>query len=307
MECRDQQVFTSSAVSWAIRNYWSATRDEDYLKNPDYISCDLTRDIAAFYASLAVYNSSKGRYDIKGVMGPDDWHGNSSNNAFTNVMASLAIHWARYFSCICNRNEREEVPDEWVMKALYLDLPYDNVRRIHYEYDGYATNTNKTIKQADTTMLTYPIAWNMSIDIMRNDLLYYEQYLTDRTPAMTYSFMTVGWKWVDEMTKMLNAFEKSYRDYLIQPFKIWTEYNERNWEDQETGSVNFLPGMGGYLQSIVYGFAGVRIRPESMEFHHPMPPPECNSIILTGFQYLGKSPGALYYNCPYHISIKVQI
>ena len=32
--------------------------------------------------------------------------------------------------------------------------------------------------------------------------------------------MTVGWKWTDEMNKMINSYEKSYRDYLIQPFKV---------------------------------------------------------------------------------------
>ncbi len=71
------------------------------------------------------------------VMGPDDWHPNVNNNAFTNVMASLAIHWARYFACLCNRNERSEVPDDWIQKAVYLELPFDNVRRLHYQHEGY--------------------------------------------------------------------------------------------------------------------------------------------------------------------------
>ena len=35
------------------------------------------------------------------------------------------------------RNEREEVPDEWQHKALYLELPYDNVRRLHLQYEGF--------------------------------------------------------------------------------------------------------------------------------------------------------------------------
>ena len=46
---------------------------------------------------------------ILDVMGPDDWHPNVKNNAFTNVVSSLAIHWARYMSCLCNRNARSEV------------------------------------------------------------------------------------------------------------------------------------------------------------------------------------------------------
>jgi trehalose/maltose hydrolase-like predicted phosphorylase len=70
-------------------------------------------------------------------MGPDDFQQNVSNNAYTNVMASLAIHWARYMACECQRTEREEVPDDWIQRALYLYLPFDNVKRVHYQYEGY--------------------------------------------------------------------------------------------------------------------------------------------------------------------------
>ena len=82
------------------------------------------------------------------------------------------------------------------------------------------SDKNNSVKQADTIMLTYPLNWNMSRDIMRNDLEYYEQLTTERTPAMTWSFFTVGWKWVDDDAKATAYFLKSYQDYLIQPFKV---------------------------------------------------------------------------------------
>ena len=50
----------------------------------------------------------------------------------------------------------------------------------------FIPDQNKTIKQADTILLTYPLAWNMSTDIMKNDLQYYEPFLQQETPAMTY-------------------------------------------------------------------------------------------------------------------------
>lgn len=30
-----------------------------------------------------------------------------------------------------------QVPDEWIQKALYLDLPFDNVQRTHFQYQNY--------------------------------------------------------------------------------------------------------------------------------------------------------------------------
>ena len=70
-------------------------------------------------------------------MGPNDYHDHVMNNAYTQVMASLAIHWGRYMACMCGRDDRAEVPDDWVQVALYLKLPYDNVKRLHFMHEGY--------------------------------------------------------------------------------------------------------------------------------------------------------------------------
>ena len=69
--------------------------------------------------------------------------------------------------------------------------------------------------------------------------------------------------------------------------QIWTEFNEGGLADQDIGTVNFLPGMGGFMQSIIYGFAGIRLRPQALEFHNPMPPHGTTRIRLNGFKYLG--------------------
>jgi len=45
--------------------------------------------------------------------------------------------------------------------------------------------------------------------------------------------------------------------------------------------------MGAFLQSIIYGFAGMRIRPDKLEFHNPTPPPGANEIHLKNLYYLG--------------------
>jgi trehalose/maltose hydrolase-like predicted phosphorylase len=286
-KCLWNHYYVTAGISYAIRMYHSMTRDRDYMVNTIYAGCDVSREVARFLANQAIYNPAHGRYDMNGITGPDEFHPNVNNNAFTLCAASLAIHWARYYSCICQRNERDEIPDEYIQKALYLNLPYDNVKRMHYQHEGFDASKDAPIKQADTIMLNYPLNWNYSADIMKNDLQYYELLITDRTPAMTWSWFTIGWKWVNEQSKMRSYFLKSYQDYIIQPFKIWTEYTERNPTDQAVGNVNFLPGMGAFLQSVIYGFAGFRVRPDRLEVFNPIPPPGATTITLTNFQYLG--------------------
>ena len=63
-------------------------------------------------------------------------------------------------------------------------------------------------------------------------------------------------------------------------FQVWTEYP--NGE----GSSNYLPGAGGYIQSLIFGFAGLRIRPQMLEFHNPTVP-GASILKLNGFKYMG--------------------
>jgi len=45
--------------------------------------------------------------------------------------------------------------------------------------------------------------------------------------------------------------------------------------------------MAAFLQSIIYGFAGLRIRPDKLEIHNPIPPPGTTEIKLVNLYYLG--------------------
>ena len=82
------------------------------------------------------------------VTGPDETYPFKNNNAYTIAMASLAIHWARYMACECQRNERDEVPDEWVQMAMYYNLPYDNVARLHYQFEGFENSKFGLLNQS---------------------------------------------------------------------------------------------------------------------------------------------------------------
>ena len=63
---------------------------------------ELLLEIARFWASVATYNSELGRYEILGVMGPDEYHEaypdsgepGLDNNTYTNVMAVWVLQRA---------------------------------------------------------------------------------------------------------------------------------------------------------------------------------------------------------------------
>jgi hypothetical protein len=59
------------------------------------------------------------------------------------------------------------------------------------------------------------------------------------------------------------------------------------------------------MQSIVYGFAGIRIRPTQLEFHNPTPPPGCTKTWLRGLKYLGTNMTVLIDSAANKVTITV--
>ena len=51
-----------------------------------------------------------------------------------------------------------------------------------------------------------------------------------------------------------------------------------------TGAVNFLTGMGGFLQGVLFGYLGIRTRLDRMDFD-PKLPPSCDMINATGINF----------------------
>ena len=97
----------------------------------------------------------------KGVMGPDEYHGSTDNNVYTNVVAGLAIYLAEYAQCV---GGCPQVPPSWtqvVSSALFLitmsqvaasiALEYSKELDFHPQYRGYTPGT--AIKQADTVLV----------------------------------------------------------------------------------------------------------------------------------------------------------
>ena len=52
------------------------------------------------------------------------------------------------------------------------------------------------------------------------------------------------------------------------------------------GAANFITGMGGFLQNIIFGYGGFRIRSDRLDFN-PMLVPKTTGVNFVGLNYLG--------------------
>ena len=87
------QRHVNAAIFYNIWNYFQATNDLEFL---DRYGAEMMLEITRFWASAAQFSPERERYEICGVMGPDEFHekypdepeGGLRNNAYTNVMVA---------------------------------------------------------------------------------------------------------------------------------------------------------------------------------------------------------------------------
>ncbi|AUZ34956.1 family 65 glycosyl hydrolase [Arthrobacter sp. PGP41] len=87
------QLHAGLAVAFNVWQYFQATSDKAWLLRK---GAELVIDIARFFTSRAEYSQDTGRYHVRGVVGPDEYHtgypGNDEpgvdDNAYTNAMAA---------------------------------------------------------------------------------------------------------------------------------------------------------------------------------------------------------------------------
>lgn len=94
-----RQRHINSAIAYNVWQYYQVTDDHEFLFS---YGAEILVEIARFWASIVDYNESIDRYEIKGVMGPDEYHtaypggdateeGGLDNNAYTNVLAAWVL------------------------------------------------------------------------------------------------------------------------------------------------------------------------------------------------------------------------
>ena len=106
------------AVAYNTWRYVEATADTDFLAR---YGAEMLLEIATFFADVATYDRVDDRFDICGVMGPDEYHDalpgrdepGLDDNAYTNVMAAWTL--ARALDCL-------DLLDDRVRAELLEDL-----------------------------------------------------------------------------------------------------------------------------------------------------------------------------------------
>lgn len=85
------QIHVNAAIAYNLWQYYESTGNLEFM---NAYGGEILLEIARYFASIAKYNPKKKRYEILGVVGPDEWHvaypdkkaSGIDNNAYTNLM-----------------------------------------------------------------------------------------------------------------------------------------------------------------------------------------------------------------------------
>lgn len=127
------QRHVALAVAYNVWQYYQVTADVDFMTE---YGAELMIEVARLFAALARLDEADDRYDIAGVMGPDEYHDGYPgaaqpglrNNAYTNVLAAWALWRATEAVDLCSAHHCEDL---WDRVGLSPDEPasWDRISR----------------------------------------------------------------------------------------------------------------------------------------------------------------------------------
>lgn len=91
---KDKQIHISGDIVYAIRSYINHSEDYSILKDG---ALEIILEVARFYLDYGQFALIKNRFEIKDVMGPDEYHERVHNNAFTNQLVKMVFETVMYY------------------------------------------------------------------------------------------------------------------------------------------------------------------------------------------------------------------
>ncbi|MEW5895357.1 MAG: glycosyl hydrolase family 65 protein [Candidatus Omnitrophota bacterium] len=145
------QRHVSLAIGYNVWTYYFSSGDRDFL---DRYGMEMMLEISKFWSSISQYNKKRKRYEINGVMGPDEFHekypgagkGGLNNNAYTNVMVVWLLDKTMELLKTFSEEKRQAILFKtringkelarWEDLTKKMFIPMDESGLIH-QFEGY--------------------------------------------------------------------------------------------------------------------------------------------------------------------------
>ena len=295
----EKEIHISSNIAYAILQYWKVTGDYAFMH--DY-GAEMLLSIALFWASRVEWKSQTGRYEITGVIGPDEWHEGVNdqgegvtNNAYTNYMARYTIKnaittlawlekmdWAKAAQLKKLLNLTPAKRKELVNVVQKLYCPFDPQTELIEQFEGffqlkkvdvaqYASRT-KALRDVLGGAQTQRSQVLKQADVLALLVLQREDFDKAVIKAnWDYYYPITDHIFGSSLSRALHAIlscelglvEEAYTAFMAGAETDLFKRCDDGWHMANSGSS---------WQAVVFGFAGLRIGPNGEVVTHPCLP-----------------------------------
>lgn len=273
---REEEVHVSADVAYGIARYVEATGDDAFLRD---VGAEVLFETSRFWVDRVTPAPDGRGYELLQVMGPDEFHSHTDNNAFTNrlaqwhlqqavalyddlrshhpeVLTALGVQpherarWQEVADGIVGPRSRDGVIEQFTGYFERDDVPItewdaNDMPRYPAGYHHFNCETTKLLKQPDVVMLMYLLPDEFDVATKRANFDYYEARTLHKSSLSPSIHAIIGIE-VGDTTRAVQYFERSALVDLAD--------NQGN-----TGEGMHIASAGGTWQILVNGFGGLRI------------------------------------------------
>ncbi len=266
------EIHVNSEVAIAQWQYYLTTLDRHWLRVQGW---PVIRAVARFWVSRATWNARRHRYDILHVTSVAESESDIPNDTFTNLGVAEALRIADHAARILGVR-----PDpRWrrIARGLYIPMAHGGT---HYLPFGTAKPGGKNFGAGPLPLLFLPaLDVRMPAALRRGT---YDYAVRSASPATIGGFSMGIMPWVSGAVEAGagGAAAGRWLQLFITGGTLKPPYNVRT-ETAANEVGPFLTGSAGYLQSLIYGLTGLRIRRAGLVgAYPPVLPPGWRSLEL---------------------------
>ena len=280
-----------SDVIYGVERYFRVTGDEEFLLRYGLEMVFLT---ARFWASRVVRNGEL--FEIRTVIGPDEFHEHVDNNAYTNFLVRWHLRLAAMLfkhigktnpsvlaEVVGKTNLTEEEPGHWLYVSRKLKFNQNPASGLVEQFDGYFAlkdyvmrrpdrkgqpvlplgvnyrNIGRTqlIKQADVLLMMLLFPHAFSAEEKQVNYTYYEQRTAHKSSLSHCTHAMMGLA----VSERVNAYRYFMKTAL---FDLENLHN-----NTELGI--HAASVGGTWQTVIHGFAGLTLKSDRIVLNPWLP------------------------------------
>ncbi|MEW5744603.1 MAG: glycosyl hydrolase family 65 protein [Nitrospirota bacterium] len=135
------QRHVTAAIAYNVWQYFEATGDREFMAT---YGAEMLLGIARLLSSIAVYNGELDRYEMPGVIGPDEYHERYpdsespgiDNNAYTNIMTVWVLRTAIKALGMLQAKRRSDLRESIGLDNAEIELWQDIARKMRVVFHG---------------------------------------------------------------------------------------------------------------------------------------------------------------------------